>query len=77
MISKLDPRYGAHQFKRILRNAMDRNGISRSELIAALGMPQSTYYDHLRNGDFTKRELIKIFKIANFYDAEILEVMRA
>ncbi len=76
MISKLDPRYGAHQFKRILRNARERNGISNSELIAALGIPQSTYYDHLNSGDFTKSELKKIFRIANFTDTEILEAMR-
>lgn len=77
MISKLDPRYRAHQFKRILRNARERNGIeSQGELLERSGIKTSTFYDHLKEGDFTLSELRTLFRIANFTDQEILEVMR-
>lgn len=77
MISKLDPRYRSQQFKRILRNAWERNGIeSASELIEKSGIPQSTFYKKLKDCQWSMDELRTLMKIANFTDKEILEVMR-
>ncbi len=77
MISRLDPRYKSHRFKSILRNARERNGIeSQGELLERSGIKPSTFYDHLREGDFTWKELRMLFKVANFTNEEILEVMR-
>lgn len=62
-------------FKRILRDAYENNGIeSVAEFIERTGIPQGTYYDHMRNGDWTMPELIKIFKVANFSNEQILKV---
>jgi hypothetical protein len=77
MISKLDPRYRAKKFKRILRDARERNGTeSQGELLERAGIKPSTYYDHLKDGDLTWDELRTLFRLANFTDQEILEVMR-
>ncbi len=68
-------RYDAKIFRRTLRNAREDNGIDSAQaFIEKTKIPQATFYDHVREGGLTMRELFVIFDIANFSNEQILKV---